>query len=486
MTGSNDYGEWCCKEGKRYFQTRVPLHLQIGFNKKRIDHRHHAMDAIAIACVNRNVVNYLNNAAAHATDRMDLRMRICRPSGNGQTKREIRSPWKNFAHDAECALQAITVSFKQNVRIITKATNTYEGYDVSGKKVRRCQTSSDHYSIRKPLHKDTVYGEVVLPVVNQVPLKKALLRVNRIVNGKLRKKIQEMQSSGLTDKQIVNFFMKTCADSPEWNSINFKKIEVRAYSNEEGQTRMAAIRTAIDDSFSEKVIGSITDASIQRILINHLRECNGDSEEAFIPEGIETMNRNIVRLNGGKPHLPIYKVRLGEALGKKFAVGQRGNKGKKYVCTAQNTNLFFAVYANDEGKRSFETIDLHCAIEMQKQGSSVAPPINESGDKLLFVLSPNDLVYVPSESELQHDIDSGDLKLDHVFKVVSFSEKRCWFVPHSISSPIAAGFEFNSLNKIEVVPRLGLFEQDKETVSIKNICLPIKMDRLGHLHLVKI
>lgn len=486
MTGSNDYGEWCCKEGKRYFQTRVPLHLQIGFNKKRIDHRHHAMDAIAIACVNRNVVNYLNNAAAHATDRMDLRMRICRPSGNGQTKREIRSPWKNFAHDAECALQRIVVSFKQNLRILTKATNTYEGYDVSGKKVRRCQTSSDHYSIRKPLHEDTVYGETVQPVVNQVSLKKALLQVNRIVDGKLRKKIQEMQSSGLTDKQIVNHFKKTCADSPEWSHINFEKIGVRAYSNEVGQKRKVAIRKVIDGSFTEEKIERITDVSIQRILLNHLRECNGDSKVAFSPEGIDAMNRNIFRLNGDKPHLPIYKVRLGKVLGKKFAVGQRGNKGKKFVITAQSTNLFFAVYANDEGKRSFETIDLHCAIEMQKQGKDVAPSINEKGDKLLFVLSPNDLVYVPSESELQHGVDSNDLKLDHVFKVVSCQDNTIYFIPNSVASPIAPEFEFNKKNKVETVSNDGIYKQGSEKLSIKNICLPIKMDRLGHLHLVKI
>ena len=249
---------------------------------------------------------------------------------------------------------------------------------------------------------------------------------------------------------------------------------------------MAAIRTAIDESFSEKVIGSITDVSIQRILLNHLRECNGDSEEAFSTEGIETMNRNIVRLNGGKPHLPIYKVRLGEAMGKKFAVGQRGNKGKKFVITAKNTNLFFAVYANDEGKRSFETIDLHCALEMQKQGSSVAPPFNENGDKLLFVLSPNDLVYVPSESELQHDIDSENLKLDHVFKVVSCQDTRIYFVPNSMASPIATGFEFNALNKVETISIDGIYKQSSEILSIKNICLPIKVDRLGRFHLVKI
>ena len=372
------------------------------------------------------------------------------------------------------------------VCLLLDFTDHYEGYDVSGKKVRRCQTSSDHYSIRKPLHEDTVYGETVQPVVNQVSLKKALLQVNRIVDGKLRKKIQEMQSSGLTDKQIVNHFKKTCADSPEWSHINFEKIGVRAYSNEVGQKRKVAIRKVIDGSFTEEKIERITDVSIQRILLNHLRECNGDSKVAFSPEGIDAMNRNIFRLNGDKPHLPIYKVRLGKVLGKKFAVGQRGNKGKKFVITAQSTNLFFAVYANDEGKRSFETIDLHCAIEMQKQGKDVAPSINEKGDKLLFVLSPNDLVYVPSESELQHGVDSNDLKLDHVFKVVSCQDNTIYFIPNSVASPIAPEFEFNKKNKVETVSNDGIYKQGSEKLSIKNICLPIKMDRLGHLHLVKI
>ena len=32
-----------------------------GFLKKRIDHRHHAMDAIIIACATREHINYINN-----------------------------------------------------------------------------------------------------------------------------------------------------------------------------------------------------------------------------------------------------------------------------------------------------------------------------------------------------------------------------------------------------------------------------------------
>ena len=42
----------------------MPLELQKGFNKKRIDHRHHAMDAIVIACTTRDHVNLLNNESA--------------------------------------------------------------------------------------------------------------------------------------------------------------------------------------------------------------------------------------------------------------------------------------------------------------------------------------------------------------------------------------------------------------------------------------
>ena len=42
----------------------MPFDLQKGFNKKRIDHRHHAMDAIVIACTTRSHVQYISNENA--------------------------------------------------------------------------------------------------------------------------------------------------------------------------------------------------------------------------------------------------------------------------------------------------------------------------------------------------------------------------------------------------------------------------------------
>ena len=98
ITQSNSYGQWVNKDGKRYFQINIPLAISKGFSKKRIDHRHHAMDAIVIACANRSIVNYLNNASgADMEVRHDLRNAVCfkdkNVDGCGNYQWTIRKPW---------------------------------------------------------------------------------------------------------------------------------------------------------------------------------------------------------------------------------------------------------------------------------------------------------------------------------------------------------------------------------------------------------
>ena len=145
----------------------MPLDLQKGFNKKRIDHRHHAMDAIVIACANRNIVNYLNNESASKNakiSRQDLRQILCKKTKTdnlGNYQWLIDKPWDTFTQDMYSILSNIIVSFKQNLRIINKTTNHYIHYE-NGKKVNCSQKQSDSWAIRKPMHKETVYGEINL------------------------------------------------------------------------------------------------------------------------------------------------------------------------------------------------------------------------------------------------------------------------------------------------------------------------------------
>ena len=189
------------------------------------------------------------------------------------------------------------------------------------------------------------------------------------------------------------------------------------------------------------------------------------------------MNKSIQELNGGKPHHPIYKVRTYEPKGNKFNVGYTGNKKDKFVEAAKGTNLFFAIYADDKGKRNYDTIPLNIVIERQKQGQLSVPETNETGNKLVMQLSPNDLVYVPTKEEREQKVKIDFEKLDReqrkrIYKIVSFTTYQCFFIRFDIATPIVNKIEFSALNKME---------KSVEGVMIKEYCMKLKIDRLGNI-----
>ncbi len=476
----------------------MPLELQKGFNKKRIDHRHHAMDAIVIACATRDHVNLLSNEAAlpkNQSNRHQLSHKLRRYEevmvnrGGEQKKRlvpkEFLLPWASFPADVEKALSGIIVSFKQNLRVINKTTNHSLRF-VNGKKQLVPQTSGDSWAIRKPMHEDFVYGEINLQRKKTCGLKDAMLRPQRIVNRDFRKKLTELINLNYTEKQINSYF----ADNADvWQDVNLKKIEVY-YFTKETSDRFFAMRKDVDTSFDKKRIEEkIADSAIQKIMLRHLEQYDGKAELAFSPEGIEEMNNNIVSLNGGKYHQPIYKVRAYVGGDKRFPVGQTGNKKCKFVKAAGNTNLFFAVYEEDTinkktgevvRKRSYRTIQLKESIDKMKQGL----PLDEEA---AFILSPNDLVYVPTEEERKVGKVNMPLDKERIYKMVDSSDSRANFTPYSVASVILSVPKEDSKNYNGVQNELGVGspkaknERALTGEMIKEICIPIKVDRLGNI-----
>ena len=450
----------------------MPLDLQKGFNKKRIDHRHHAMDAIVIACTTREHVNLLSNEAAspkNNKNRYQLSHKLRRyeevnymQNGKLQTRsvpKEFIMPWPSFPADVERTLSEIVVSFKQNLRVINKTTNHSLRY-VDGQKRMVAQTKGDSWAIRKSMHKDTVFGEVNLRRIKTVGLKDALKQLDRIVDRELKEKLRAMVALNYKEKDIKTYFEN---QKESWREINLKKIEVY-YFTKETSDRYFATRKSIDTSFTESFIREkLTDTGIQQILLRHLARCGGSPEVAFSPDGIDQMNQHLSELNNGRSHQPIYKVRVYEKA-EKFAVGQKGNKSKKFVEGAKGTNLFFAVYEK-EGRRSYRTIPFYEAIEKMKQGL----PLDEEAR---FILSPNDLVYIPTEEELRTGVVNMPLDKSRIYKMVSSSSTGCFFVQEVVASSIVDKKEFSALNKME---RAITGEM------IKEICLPLKVDRLGHI-----
>ena len=232
-----------------------------------------------------------------------------------------------------------------------------------------------------------------------------------------------------------------------------------------------AVRKPLDASFTAATIAKITDTGIQRILRNYLEACGGNAELAFSPEGIEQLNSHIAQYNGGKDHKPILRVRLCEPLGEKFAVGESGNKVRKYAEAQKGTNLYLGVYENDEGQRSVATMPLRMVIERLKQGLAPVPETDQQGAKLRFWLSPNDLVYLPTEDERQSpSIDK--LEVQRIYKFVSSTKKQAFFLPHHVATIIKDGTEFQAKNKIEVT---------EDRVKISTNCWKLEVDRLGNI-----
>ncbi|MEG2556677.1 MAG: HNH endonuclease domain-containing protein [Odoribacter sp.] len=475
MTQSTKFGEW----KNNYFQIQMPLELQKGFNKKRIDHRHHAMDALVIACATREHINYLNNESAsiHAkTSRYDLQHLLCeklKTDDKGNYTWLLKKPWATFTQDAYEALESIVVSFKQNLRVINKTTNHYQVYE-NGVKVMKLQEKGDRWAIRKSLHKDTVFGKVTLREKNQIRLSKALENYSMIVDKDLKKKIKDViHQYGKEDIKLLIRYFKDREN--KFNGKDISKVEVYHLD-----TERVASRKNLDSSFTAKVIENITDTGIQKILMNHLHIMDNNPELAFSPEGIDEMNKNMLMLNDGKQHQPIQKVRLFEPLGNKFQVGESGNKVNKFVVADKGTNLFFAIYQAEDGKRNYSTPPLNVVIERQKQGLLSVPETKMNGemaDALLFWLSPNDLVYVPTleERENQASIDWNKLSKEQVkriYKMVNSSGYTCFFVSNSMASSIVNKFEFSTQNKME---------KTIEGEMIKEICWKLKVDRLGHI-----
>lgn len=474
----------------------MPDQLLKGFNKKRIDHRHHALDAIVIACATRGHIQLINNEAAKSENRK-IRYQLSRNLRryekimiNGENRdiaKEFLKPWPTFTKDVRDTLEGIIVSFKQNLRVINKATNRYYSYydevgqlrlDKSGKPYKMLvpqKSNYDWWAIRKSLHKDTIYGKVALRRITEVSLSKALTNLNMIVDRELKNQIKKLVNLGYSEQNIKDYF-SSGENKDIWAEFNPKKIKFYYFTD-----NTYATRKSIDETYDEKRIRtSITDESIQRIMLAHLKENNNDSKLAFSPEGIDKMNSNIIELNGGKPHKPIYKIRAYEEASK-FAVGYKGNKKDKYVEADKGTNLFFAIYADESGKRTFETIPLNEAIYRMKNGLTPVPTENNNNDKLLFYLSPNDLVYVPFDDKHTESMSNSTIKASRVYKVVSCTGNELHCVPINIAHPI---LKTNDLGKDNKHNELGSNNKAQKSWSgemIKEVCIPIKVDRLGNI-----
>ena len=325
ITKSNLFGEERISEksGKSYFD--CSLHESIreknpDFNIKRIDHRHHALDALIVALCTDNHVNYLNNVNAGINpkkkkERMgaikkqrsaikrqimfseptptkeepkqkkwhfmlpgDYRMMATSGSGE-ETMGKVKYQYKkktgltrDFKATILFALQDTIVTFKQNNRVINKTVNRYNNtpdknkFAIQEPTVRNGNTNTKYnWAIRRSIGKKTFYGKVNLRLKESKKLYSVLDRIfdtpEIIVEKDLKKKIVSYKKGG----GLAVFKMKV---KSEIDNVN---VNLYRFTNDTEDEKVAS-RESLNEKFDTNKIETITDTGIQKILKNHLKK----------------------------------------------------------------------------------------------------------------------------------------------------------------------------------------------------------------------
>ena len=287
-------GEMTCNQPKDI----IPFDI----NKKRIDHRHHALDALIVALATSNHVNYINNQTGSDFDinsnqrigeRKDLKAKYMttklREDGTkikfflppmqykeGDKTITYKYTYKNLVPQAifkdvvVLALQNTLATFKQKNHIMRQRTNWIIHPDHKKRLPQKDLKQKRNYSIRQSLHESTFYGKRLF---RPIPIENALNKPELIIENRIKQQIQALSQEGLSKDQIVQkmketdsvVYIKEACAVTQWNECH--SINILAKS---------------DKSKIIKEIECAVDICVQNILKRHLAKY--DSVELTVSE----------------------------------------------------------------------------------------------------------------------------------------------------------------------------------------------------------
>ncbi|MEQ9102762.1 MAG: type II CRISPR RNA-guided endonuclease Cas9 [Imperialibacter sp.] len=441
---------------------------------KRIDHRHHAIDALVIACTEPTHVKRLNDLNKELQTWLDEHRKEFLPDFEGspselldeilnldKDKREaifkqiekfkaVDLPWSGFPENAEQEIQKIIVSQKPKDKLLIQQEERKDKNGVLQK------TGKLQVKIRGQLHEGTLYGKSQGIEAYRIPLSK------------------------FAGKQFA----------------------------------------------TEKTIEKITNEYLKQAIKDHLKDFENKKEEAFSVEGILALNQKLAdkkrkkewarkgkkkRIGETAPHTPISSVRVFYRDPSKIKIkkGQeevedtlqqldRRKAFNQSLYVKTGDNYLFAVVEKD-GKRIFDLITFFDATNLLKDALKNASDKNSinkdqvfkkyfeednkatKGATLLFTLKQGDLVYMPSEGEEMITDPQSPLyeafwkdkeaRSRNIHYVTKYSGNEIYFIKHLIADTIVKGKEFGSQNAY----------QNLEGMSLKNYCIKLQVDRLGNV-----
>ncbi|MGM0477577.1 MAG: type II CRISPR RNA-guided endonuclease Cas9 [Bacteroidota bacterium] len=390
---------------------------------KRNDHRHHAMDAIAVAFCKPVYVQYLNNLHAKGQERKGNNIYAIESKytyKDARGKRKFIPPFKNIRKSTKKHLSELLVSHKTKNKVTTKNKNKIK---VKGKHIYQTVETP-----RGQLHKETVYGnsyECVtktekvgknfdkerIALVAKKNYRDALLDRLETFNGDPKK--------AFTGKNALNKNPIELGDDdkvPEkvklvWKEKRFtirKKI-------------VASNPTSKEIVPDKKSLKKIVDEGVREILKKRLSEHDNDPKKAFVD-----LDKNPIWLNREKgisiKRVTISGVSNAEPLHEKQnQFGENIKEGDRllpndYVSLGNNHHV--AIYRDGKGKLQEEVVSFYEAVARKNAGLPIIQKGHPNDWEFLFTMKQNEMFVFPNE-ETGFDPSKIDLKDEKNYNLIS-------------------------------------------------------------------
>ncbi|MGI9649804.1 type II CRISPR RNA-guided endonuclease Cas9 [Chryseobacterium sp. RLHN22] len=412
---------------------------------KRNDHRHHAMDALTVAFTTHNHIQYLNYLNARKDEKHKEHQNIFAIENlitkvfekkNGYKERRFKEPIINFRIDAKKHLDEVLISHKAKNKVVTK--------NINKTKKKGSVVAKTELTPRGQLHKETIYGssKFLKTKDEKVSGKFDLETINKVQIEKFRNallaRLQEFDGDSKKAFTGKNVIFKNPIFLNEEKTEQLPETVTLAWY-ETGYT----IRKVVNpDNFKDyKNIEKVIDKGVREILMNRLKEFNGNSKEAF-----SDLEKNPIWLNKSKgiavKTVTINGINNAEALHyKKDHFGKEilDENGKKiavdFVSTGNNHHV--AIYEDERGNLQEKVVSFYEAVERVNQGLTI---INKDynadlGWKCLFTMKQNEMFLFPSQDFNPKEIDLFDEKnlgliSKNLFRVQKIATKDYFFRHH--------------------------------------------------------
>ncbi len=403
----------------------------IGWSK-RLDHRHHAIDALTVACTRQSFIQRLNNLN---TERDAIWQELKHQNEGHKEKFSLLEKWldeqPHFSKEyVQNKVAGILVSFKAG----KKAASTGKRIKyIKGKKI----VLQDGITVpRGALHEESVYGKIKILEEKKSP-KFLFEHPNLIfkpdIKDRVEKRIEEFE--GDTKKAIASLLK---------NPVVLKNGEILEYGTCFKEEYI--IKYPLQ-SIKAKDVHSIVDKHLREIVKERLVKFNNNEKEAF-----KDLKNYPLWLDDNKS-IQVKTLRCFTGLTAVEPI-KRNENGEAVGFVKPGNNHHIAIYTNKLGKKQEHAVTFWSAVERKKYGLPIVitNPIEvwdnildkEFPENFLNCLPSPDLTFDVSlqqnemfilgmpEEEYQVAIENKDYSLmsDYLYRVQSISPSDNWFRKH--------------------------------------------------------